>query len=151
MIKFLVFTILSLFNLASFARVENHVKWGYFAKRTSPTEATIYLKATLDEGWHIYSQHIAEGGPPKTKFTFAPSKEYKLIGKTSEPNVAAKFDRFLKMNIASFQKEVIFQQKIKLRRQKATTVKVKLEFGICSNKNCLPPDEATFNIPVPLK
>ena len=140
-----------LLNLSALAPIENHVKWGYVAKRTGPTEAIIFLKATLDDGWHIYSQHIEEGGPTKTAFTFVPSKNYKLDGKTIEPKAVAKFDRYFKMKIGSFEKEVVFQQKIKLKSQAAPTVKVKLEFLVCSNKNCLPPDEATFNIPVPLK
>jgi len=140
-----------LLNIGFFKPIENHVKWGYTAKRISATEAIIYLRATLDDGWHIYSQHIEEGGPTKTEITFTPSKEYKLVGKTIEPATVAKFDRYFKMNIASFEKEVVFQQKIKLNPKKGATVKVKLEFGICNNKNCLPPDEATFDIPVPLK
>lgn len=139
-----------LLSVSNLRPIENHVKWSYLAKRVSPTEATIYLKATIDEGWHIYSQNIEEGGPTKTEFAFAPSKDYKLTGKTIEPKAVAKFDKFFMMNIASFEKEVIFQQKIKLKPKMAPTVRVRLEFGVCSTKSCLPPDEATFNIPVPL-
>jgi hypothetical protein len=42
-------------------------------------------------------------------------------------------------------------QKIKLKSTDVLTVKCKLEFGVCNDKTCLPPDEATFNIPVPVK
>jgi hypothetical protein len=139
------------FNLASFSPVENHVKWGYFAKRTNPGEATIYIKATIDDGWHIYSQHIEEGGPTKTEFTFAPSTGYTLVGKTIEPKALSKFDKYFKMTIGWFEKEVVFTQKIKLKSANVMGVKSKLEFAVCNDKNCLPPDEATFNIPVPVK
>ena len=151
MTRILCVIALIFFNLASFAPIENHVKWGYFAKRTSPREATIYIKATIDDGWHIYSQHIEEGGPTKTEITFTPSNGYSLVGKTVEPKALTKFDKLLKMNVGWFEKEVVFTQKIKLKTALATEVKCKLEFGVCNDKNCLPPDEATFNIPVPVK
>jgi DsbC/DsbD-like thiol-disulfide interchange protein len=149
--KVLAITALLFFNLAAFAPVENHVKWGHFAKRISPTEATIYIKATIDDGWHIYSQHMAEGGPTKTEITFTPSNGYSLVGKTIEPKALSKFDKYFKMNVGWFEKEVVFTQKIKLKSPGALAVKCKLEFGVCTDKNCLPPDEATFNIPVPVK
>jgi DsbC/DsbD-like thiol-disulfide interchange protein len=151
MTKLFAVTTLLFFNLALFAQVENHVKWGYFAKRTSPGEATIYIKATIDDGWHIYSQHIEEGGPTKTEITFTPSSGYSLVGKTIEPTALTKFDKYFKMTVGWFEKEVVFTQKIKLKSAIATAVKCKLEFGVCNDKNCLPPDEATFNIPVPVK
>lgn len=138
-------------SLAAFAPIENHVKWKLGAKRISPTEANIFIKAKIDNGWHIYSQHIEEGGPTKTEFTFAPSKDYKLTGKTIEPNAIVKFDEVFKMNIGFFEKDVTFQQKIKLKPGETPTVQGNLRFGVCNNKSCLPPDEASFSISVPAK
>jgi len=151
MTKLLAVAALLFLSFTASPRVENHVKWSCVAKRTSATAATIFLKATIDEGWHIYSQHIEEGGPTKTEFTFTPSKGYNLAGRTIEPKAQTKFDKFFKMNVGSFEKEVLFKQHIKLRSTAALTVKCKLEFGVCNDKTCLPPDEATFNIPVPVK
>lgn len=151
MTKLLAVITFLFFTLASFAPVENHVKWSYVAKRTSTNGATIYIKATIDNGWHIYSQHMEEGGPTKTEITFRPSNVYSLVGKTMEPKALTKFDKYFKMTVGWFEKEVVFTQKIKLKSAVATAVKCKLEFGVCNDKNCLPPDEATFNIPVPVK
>lgn len=61
---------------AAQAQILTPVKWSYAAKRTSPTEATVYLKATMDEGWHVYSQTGQKGGPVKTTITFVPAKGY---------------------------------------------------------------------------
>ncbi len=149
--KILALTAAMMLTLGAFAQVENHVKWAFAAKRTSATEAIVFAKATIDEGWHIYSQHINEGGPIKTDFTFSPSKQYVLVGKTVEPKTVAKFDKQFKMNISFFEKEVIFQQKIKLKSAGAATVKGKVEFGVCNDKKCLPPDEVTINVDVPAK
>ena len=138
-------------TLGAFAQVENPVKWAYAAKRTSATEATVYVKATIDEGWHVYSQYIKEDGPVPTSFSFSPSKEYSLIGKTAEPKAIVKFDKQFKMSIGFFEKEVLFEQKVKLKSAKAITVKGKLEFMVCNDHKCLPPDEIAFTVPVPVK
>lgn len=135
-------------SVSAYAQIETPVKWAYVAKRTSPTEAVVFIKATIQDGWHIYSQNVKDGGPVKTSFTFAPSKAYSLVGKPVEPKPITKFEKVFGMNVSYFEKEVIFQQKIKLKSPDATTVKGQLEFMVCNDKKCLPPEEVNFNIPV---
>lgn len=133
--------------MGAFAQLENPVTWSYVAKKTSKTEATVYIKATIDEGWHIYSQNTKPGGPTKTVFTFAPSKDFSLIGKTMEPKPVTEYEKAFKMNVSYFANEVIFQQKVKLNRG-TTVVKGTVEFGVCNDKQCLPPSEVAFSVPV---
>jgi hypothetical protein len=149
--KILALTAALMLSLGAFAQIENPVKWAYAAKRTSATEATVYIKATIEDGWHVYSQYIEEGGPIKTSFSFSPSKEYSLVGKTVEPKAVVKFDKQFKMNIGFFEKEVLFEQKVKLKTANTATVKGKLEFMVCNDHKCLPPDEIAFTVPVPVK
>jgi hypothetical protein len=47
---------------AAHAQIEAPVRWSYAAKKTSATEAIVYLKATIQKDWHIYSQNVKEGG-----------------------------------------------------------------------------------------
>ena len=132
---------------AAFAQIEKPVTWAYVAKKTSKTEATLYIKASVDDKWHIYSQNIKSGGPVKTTFAFSPSKDFALVGKTMEPKAIVKYEDTFKMNVSYFEDEVIFQQKIKLNKG-ATVVKGKVEFMVCNDKQCLPPEEVEFSIPV---
>lgn len=67
------------------AQILTPVHWSYAAKRTGKNEAVVFLKATIDDGWHIYSQTVKDGGPVKTSFTFLPSTTYTFIGNTVEP------------------------------------------------------------------
>lgn len=143
----LILTLLFFSAVGAFAQLENPVTWSYAAKKISKTEAVVYLKATIDEGWHIYSQNIKPGGPNKTSFSFTPSKEYTLVGKTSEPKPITKFEKVFKMDVSYFEDEVVFQQKVKLAKGQ-TAVKGKVEFMVCNDKQCLPPSEVTFSIPV---
>lgn len=141
----IVLTIGLLFSLTASSQILKPVKWSYAAKKTSATEATVYLKATIDEGWHIYSQNIADGGPVKTSFTFAPSKTYKTVGKTVEPKPIVKFEKAFDMNVSYFEKSVIFQQKVKLTGANST-VKGTLEYMVCDDSQCLPPESVDFSV-----
>src|SRR5471030_73263 len=89
-------------SIAAKAQIEAPVKWSYAAKKTSATEAVVFLKATIEPGWHIYSLNVKEGGPIKTAFTFAPSNEYSLIGKPSEPRPITKYEKTFSMNVSYF-------------------------------------------------
>jgi len=135
-------------SISAKAQIETPVKWSYAAKKVSATEAVVFLKATIQEGWHIYSLNVKEGGPIKTAFTFAPSKEYSLVGKPSEPTPVTRFENAFKMNVSYFEKEVVFQQKIKLKSPAASVVKGKLEYMTCNDHKCLPPDDIDFSIPL---
>ena len=146
--KLLVLTTALLITISASAQIENPVKWAYAAKRTSAADATLFIKATIQNGWHIYSQYVKEGGPIKTSFTFTPSKTYTTVGKPTEPKAVTKFDKQFAMNIGFFEKEVIFQQKIKVKTPGVTQVKGQLEFMVCNDKKCLPPETVDFVVPV---
>ena len=145
--KLTLFLAVSFLSTGLFAQILQPVKWSYAAKRISKTEAVLLLKATIDNGWHIYSTRQKEGGPVKTEFTFTPSKDYALIGIVAEPKPVTKFENAFKMNVLYFEKSAVFQQKIKLNKDQ-TNIKGKVEFMVCNDKQCLPPDDFEFNIPV---
>ncbi|MBB2150141.1 protein-disulfide reductase DsbD N-terminal domain-containing protein [Pedobacter gandavensis] len=142
MIAFVLFAV-----IGASAQIEKPVTWSYAAKKISKTEAVVYIKATMESGWHIYSQTLKSGGPQPTSFSFAASKDYTLVGKTTEPKATTYFDENFKMNVSYFGNSVVFQQKIKLNKPTAT-VKGKVEFMVCNDSKCLPPEEVSFSISV---
>ena len=123
-------------SFSASSQILKPVKWSYLAKKTSKTEATLLIRATIDNGWHIYSQNIADGGPIKTSFSFTPAKTFAVVGKTIEPKPVTKFE-----------KTVTFQQKVKLTGGK-TVIKGSVEFMVCDDHQCLPPETVEFSIPV---
>lgn len=143
----LILSLLFFTSLGAFAQLDDPVTWSYVAKKKSATEAIVYIKANIEDGWHLYSQNVKPGGPSKTTFTFAKSKDYSLVGTTAEPKPISKFEKVFNMNVAYFADEVIFQQKVKLNKG-ATTVKGKVEFMVCNDSKCLPPTEIEFSVPV---
>jgi thiol:disulfide interchange protein DsbD len=140
--------LLVLLVLQSQAQIENPVKWSYNAQKTSKNEANVQIKASIQKGWHLYSQFIEDGGPIPTSFTFSPAKDYQLEGKVSEsPKAVTAFDPNFGMKIAWHETQVIFTQKIKTTSDKFT-LKGVLEYMVCNNNKCLPPTEQEFSIPV---
>lgn len=129
------------------AQILRPVSWSYGAKKISPTEALVFLKATIDEGWHLYSQHVKAGGPIPTTIRFDRSADYTLAGKTAEPKPFVRMEPTFNMNVGFFEKAVIFQQKIKLKKSQ-TTVTGAINYMTCNDKQCLPPDDVKFSIPI---
>ncbi len=146
--KVLLLVIVLMISAGAYAQIEAPVKWSYAAKKLPNNEAVILLRATIQDGWHIYSQNVKDGGPIKTSFKFAPSKEYTLVGSPAEPKAITKYEDSFKMNVSYFEKTVTFQQKIKLKSDKVTAIKGQLEYMSCNDKKCLPPEDVDFTVPL---
>lgn len=143
----LVLSLLFFTAIGAFAQIEDPVTWSYAAKKVSSTEAIVYLKASMDKGWHIYSQNVKAGGPIKTSINFTPSKEFVKVGKTVEPKPISKYEDTFKMDVSYFENDVIFQQRVKLAKGSAL-VKGTVEFMVCNDRKCLPPNEVSFSVQV---
>ena len=141
-----------LWSVLSAGRAESQiltpVHWSYGAKKLSSTEAVVFFKATIDPGWHVYSQFVKPGGPVKTSFDFDASSDFTLDGSTQEPTPTVRKEKvFGNMEIGFFEQSVIFKQKIRLKAARAI-VKGKLQYMTCNDSQCLPPDELDFSIDV---
>ncbi len=143
----LIAAILLMTATISRAQILTPVHWSYAAKRTGKNEAVVFFKASIDAGWHIYSQTVKDGGPIKTSFTFSPSAAYTLVGNVIEPTPITKNEKVFNMDVSYFERSVIFQQKVRLK-SKQTNVKGTLEYMTCNDHQCLPPDDVDFNIAV---
>jgi DsbC/DsbD-like thiol-disulfide interchange protein len=146
--KIVLIVMAVMLGVGAHAQIETPVKWSYAAKRVSATEAVVFLRAAIDEGWHIYSLNVKDGGPIKTSFTFPPSVDYTLVGKTVEPAPITKFEKTFNMDVSYFENTVTFQQKVKLKSPNAAIVKGSLEFMTCNDRKCLPPEDVNFSIPI---
>lgn len=136
-----------LLSATSFSQILQPVKWSYATKKTGKNEAVIYLKATIDKGWHIYSQRLSEDGPVKTSFNFSPSSAYKKLGATVEPTPVTTFEKAFNMNVSYFTNTVIFQQKVSIPKVPAV-IRGKIEYMACNDQKCLPPEEVDFSVAI---
>jgi regulatory protein YycI of two-component signal transduction system YycFG len=56
----LFFTLLSVITSA---QIFNPVSWDFSQKQVSDNEIELQFKATIDDGWYLYSQFIGDDGP----------------------------------------------------------------------------------------
>ena len=143
---FLIF-FLACINFLASAQIYDPVSWKFAAENITDKEATLVITANIEPGWHVYSQYIEEGGPIPTSFKFQ-EKGFTRVGSVTEsPKAISAFDPNFNMQIAWHKNQVRFSQKIKLL-QPNIEVKGTLEFMVCNDTNCLPPEEVPFSISV---
>ena len=145
--KIILIVTVFLICVTSFAQILKPVKWSYSSKRINDSEATVFIKATMENGWHIYSQTVPDGGPEATSFTFSASNDYKLKGKTIEPEPITRFVNAFKIKLSYFENSVVFQQRI-TQVGGSPTVEGNVVYMVCNDMKCLAPDEVEFSLSV---
>ena len=76
------------------AQIVEPVKWSQKVESLGDNKAKLVVTATIEPGWHLYSQYNTEGITQQTVFTFEPSKNYTLKGKVKEPKYTELKDDF---------------------------------------------------------
>ncbi len=133
-----------LISVVSSAQIFAPVDWEFSQKQISDTEIELQFKATIDDGWHLYSQHIADDGPVPTEFTFITEGGYELIDNVIEGEPIEEFDPNFDMVLKYFGHEAIFTQKIKITSAEDFTLAGDVYFMVCDEAQCLPPEVAEF-------
>ncbi|MEO6883925.1 MAG: cytochrome c biogenesis protein CcdA [Bacteroidia bacterium] len=130
----------------SFSQIYNPVKWEFSVKKISDTQSALVTKATIGKGWHLYSQFMqGKDGPIPTTFSYSPSANYVLAGKTEESKAISKYEPLYEMNLNYFEDNATFTQKISVKSEKDFTLTGKLNFMVCNDSMCLPPKDVDFS------
>ena len=120
---------------------ENPAVWSHEVRQLSDTEYELVFKGKIMEGWHVYSQHTAEGGALPSEFTFEKvGEDYELVGVTEESETITEYSDIFEVDETFFKGEAIFTQKIKLLDPEVNQISVNLFYQICKEV-CLPVDE----------
>jgi thiol:disulfide interchange protein len=130
------------------AQILEPVKWSTSVEKVSDTEYKLISKATIESGWHLYSQNVPEDGPIPTSFVYDESNgAFKFIDNTSEEKGQTIDDPVFQMKIKFFEKSANFVQKVAVLGEE-TTVNGIVEFMVCDDSRCLPPTEVelVFNL-----
>ena len=125
------------------AQIFEPVKWT-FSSANKGKEAELVFSATIDKGWHLYSQFIEDGGPIPTAFVFEPGEGYELVGTASEGKATEYYDPNFEMDLKYFSTKAEFKQKIKFKGTANVTINGFVEFMVCDDERCLPPDQVDF-------
>ena len=106
-----------------YAQILKPVKWTFSSSKVNDSTANLYMKASIEKDWHLYSQTIVGEGPSPTTFTFEKSNKYQLVGKVYEPKGITEFDENFGINITYFKNSATFVQTIRILSDKDFVVK----------------------------
>lgn len=144
--KKLFSTLLLVFvTLAVQAQIHQPVKWKIKLEDSQSAEKEIVFAATIDKGWHLYDMNLPEGGPVSTSFTFETLQGAELIGQpVSNIKPTVVYDEQFAMDLRWFPGAVTFTQKVKILNPKKFKIEGEVEFMVCNDETCLPPDRVSF-------
>jgi thiol:disulfide interchange protein DsbD len=132
--------------LMGFAQVQNPVSWSFSAKESADNSYEVHLTATIERGWHIYSQTTPDGGPVPTAITFSKNPLLTLSGDPKKWEIRRAQRALFGVNVKQYSNNVDFVQTVKIKGNAKTAVKGSVEFMVCNNKECLPPKTIEFSV-----
>jgi len=140
--------IFSLISISVFSQIYNPVTWYFSQKEISDSETQLQFKATIEKGWHLYSQNISDDGPVPTTFTFIIDQDTS-VEKLNEPVSNEEFDPNFEMVLKYFSDEVVFTRNVKYEEGEKINISGYVDFMVCDEAQCLPPDYAEFSFNIP--
>lgn len=139
---------LLIFSVTTNAQVLEPVKWKTSVEKISDTEYDLVSTATVEDGWHLYSQSVPDNGPIPTTFIYKANADYELSGSTQEEKGHTVDDPVFQMRIKFFADKAEFRQRIKVLNQELSVVEGEVEYMACDDEKCMPPDyvDLKFNL-----
>ena len=129
----------------AFAQIQDPVQFKTEWKKISDTEAQIVFTGVIDEGWHVYSTDLPEGGPISATFNTDKMEGIELDGKLMpEGKEIEAFDKVFEMKLRYFEEKATFVQKLKITAANYF-IEGYLQYGSCNDENCLPPTDVEFS------
>ena len=130
--------------LTAMAQMEDPVKFTAEIKTGKTAEAEIVFSGRIEAGWHIYSTDLGSNGPTEASFHVNKADGIELVGKLMpRGKEKSHFDQMFGMNVRYFEGTAQFVQKIRFTKP-TYTIDAYLEYGVCSDENCLPPGEVAL-------
>ena len=127
---------------------QNPVTWTFTSKKLTDNSYEIRMVATIEKGWHLYSQEQPDdaiAGP--TTFAITSNPLIEKVGKIKEIGKLEKFhDKELEISANQYSEKVEFVQTIKLKGKVKTSFSGSVEYQTCDDKKCLPPKTVNFKV-----
>ena len=135
--------------LTSLAVSAQNVRWNSQVEPLEGNRYRIVLEAKIPAGYHMYDMGPYEGGPNATAITFIPGEGVALDGSVEQLSTPHRyFDQMFQMEIGTFSGKAQFAQGVTLTAAEAT-LKARIEWMICDDTSCMPPEDTELTITVP--
>lgn len=129
---------------SAFAQISDPVSWKFEAEKVSENEFILHVKASIDDGWHLYSQDPGEG-PIPTQISIETENGVQTLGDVSEEgDFHNEYDPNFESTLNFYSHKAVFKQKVKVEDTNKP-VKGYVYFMVCDDSKCLPPEYVDFS------
>lgn len=143
--KLLTALLFLVFVLSAQAQIFTPAKWDIKLEKSGAPEKSVVFSVVLDPGWHLYDMNLPEGGPVSTSFSFEKVVGAELIGQpVASVAPTTVYDEMFSMNLRWYANKVSFTQKFKVTDPAKFKLEGEVEFMVCNDETCLPPDREGF-------
>ena len=113
-------------------------------KAPAGSSVPLHLKATFQEGWHLYSLTTPQGGPIPTTAALAENAAVKSA-KLYQPPPHRQFDKNFNLDTETFEKQVDLPLTANLAPDAKGSVELtaNVRYQACNDRQCLPPRKKT--------
>jgi thiol:disulfide interchange protein len=148
--KKLILVLFAFFALANgYAQIKKPVKWTAKTEKISDTEFNLVMNATIEDGWHMYSQFTPDNGPLPIVLTFKNQKgNFELVGKAKESQYQKQYNKDFEVDEYFFEHKATLTQKVKITNPKTAKITINIDFQACQNACVNDNVNLTFDIPV---
>ena len=123
----------------AFAQMLEPVKWTQELKMVSETEAELIFNATIEEGWHLYTTDVPDGGPLPASLRIDVMEGVELDGElTSVGEVHKEYDAMFEMDVNFFSNAGQFVQRLKIADPENYKLEGLFEGQACTDGACMP-------------
>lgn len=154
--KYRLFAALALACSPSSVPAQDPVKWTMTSTRSlavAPGSVTpVKLTAKIENGWKIYSQTQAKGGPYAMTISMLEGSRTTITGSVMSVPPVSSFDSSFKMMTETYAGTVPFTVPLRAPTEPGTySSTIKVRYQACSARFCLPPKNALFQLTFEVK
>ena len=142
--KIIALSALLLMALTALAQMADPVKFTATLKTNGTAEGEIVFSGRIEAGWHIYSTNLGQNGPTEASLHVNKADGIQLVGSLMpRGNEKAHYDPIFSMRVRYFEGSAQFVQRVRFTKP-TYSIDAYLEYGACSDENCLPPGEVAL-------
>lgn len=137
---------LMMFAFGANAQMLEPIVWSSTIKMTSNNEGVMTFKASIDDGWHLYSFDLPENGPNATKISFNETSGIELLGEiVPSRQPIDTVDLVFNIRVGWWDADVEFSQKFKVIDEGKYDISGEIYFQACNGETCIAPTTETFD------
>lgn len=142
-----LFLLIAFFTVSIIAQAQilTPVKWTKSVKMTDDRNGVITFTATIDNGWHMYSNDSPADGPTPLSVNWKNTKGVKLVGGLTPSKAPTTIDdEAFMMKVRQWEGKVTLTQKFTVTEDKYN-IDGDLQFMSCNDQTCTPPATESFS------